>query len=80
MKNKQVLLSMICTALLLFLLTGCSSSGYSGNTSVRYSYRNSWDYDRYYRSRVNHHYRHSEVRRSAGAAGVRARGTRAGRR
>ena len=82
MKKIQVLLSMICIVLLSIILTGCSSSGYSGNTSVRYSYGNSWDYDRYYRSRVNHHYRRSEVRRSAGAAEVRtrARASRAGRR
>lgn len=61
--------------LLLTILAGCSSTGYSGSTS--YYHRNAWEYDNYYRSGVNRYYNRpaaradvrSDVRsRSGGAA------------
>lgn len=63
MKKMKMFLFMIGTALLLSGLTGCGSSGYYGS-SVSYSHRNSWDYDRYYRSGVSRHYHRTDVHRS----------------
>lgn len=70
------LLFLLCTMVLLVIATGCSSSGYSGGSSYYrghsdYYRGNSWDYDRYYRSGVNRHYRRPETR--ARANRVRAR-------
>ena len=63
MKKIKMFLFMIGTALLLTALMGCTSGGYY-SSSVGYSYGNSWDYDRYYRSGVDRHYYRSDVRRS----------------
>lgn len=63
MNKMKLFLYMIGTALLLATLSGCSSSGYYYGGSTTY-YRNSWDYDRYYRSGVNRHYHRTDVRRS----------------
>jgi hypothetical protein len=72
MKRMTPFLYMMCAALLMIIVTGCSSSGYSGSTS--YYHRNAWDYDNYYRSEANHHYN-----RPAARANVRSEaGTRAG--
>ena len=46
--------------LLLAIVTGCSSTGYSGGAG--YYHQNSWDYDNYYRSGVNYHYNRVETR------------------
>lgn len=61
------LLLLSCGVSLLMFAAGCSSSGYSGGASYYHGhsdyYRgNSWDYDRYYRSGVNRHYRRPETR------------------
>ncbi|MFW2368888.1 MAG: hypothetical protein ACN4GW_20920 [Desulforhopalus sp.] len=62
------ILYVACAALLLTIVSGCSSSGYSGSSGYyhgnsSYYYRgNSWDYDRYYRSGVNRNYRRAEAR------------------
>jgi len=75
MKKMIPFLYMICVALLLSIITGCSSTGYGGSTS--YYHRNAWEYDNYYRSGVNNHYNRSAARsnvrsgaanRSGGAA------------
>ena len=52
--------------LMLTILTGCSSSGYSGSST--YYHHNVWEYDNYYRSGVNHYYNRPAVQ-----ADVRAR-------
>ncbi len=59
MKKIKMFLFMIGAALLLSGLTGCGSTGYYGGSTTYY--RNSWDYDRYYRSGVNRHYHRSNV-------------------
>ena len=67
---------MICLAFLLFFTAGCSSTGYSGNAG--YYHRSGWDYDRYYRSGVNHHYNRPVARENV-RSGAKARaGARAG--
>ena len=72
MKRMTPFLYMIFTALLMIILAGCNSTGYSGSSS--YYHRNAWEYDNYYRSGANHHYN-----RSAARANVRSEaGTRAG--
>ncbi len=61
------ILYMMFAALLMIIVTGCSSTGYSGGTS--YHHRNSWDYDNHYRSGVNKNYnRSAAANRSSGAA------------
>ncbi len=57
------LLNVLGMVLLLALLTGCGSGSYYGGSGAYY-HRNSWDYDRYYRSRVNYNYHRTAVRRS----------------
>ena len=61
---------------LLALTTSCSSSGYSGYSgSAGYYHRNAWEYDNYYRSRVNYHYNRPAARSQVRSeAGNRARG------
>ena len=72
MKKMIPFLYILCVALLMSIVTGCSSTGYSGSTS--YYNRNAWEYDNYYRSGVNHHYN-----RPAARANVRSTaGTRSG--
>jgi len=56
MKKMKVILYMIATALLLAPLAGCGSGNYSGNSHNTYYRNDPWGYDRYYRSRVNHHH------------------------
>lgn len=60
MNKMKMVLYMIGTVLLLATFTGCSSSGYYYGGSTTY-HRNSWDYDRYYRSGVNRHYHRTNV-------------------
>jgi hypothetical protein len=60
MNKMKMILYMIGTVLLLATLTGCTSGGYYGGSSSYY-HRNSWDYDRYYRSGVNRHYHGTNV-------------------
>ncbi len=69
--NKMIFfLYLLSGALLLTIIAGCSSTGYSGSSS--YYHRNVWEYDNYYRTGVNHYYNRPEAR-----ANVRARaGTR----
>ena len=59
----RILLCVICAAFLLGL-TSCGSGGYSAgySTGPSYYYRDSWDYDRYYRSRVDYHYSRDRAR------------------
>ncbi len=61
--------------LLSALLSGCGSGYYSGSSRHYYGgsryYRSSWDYDDYYRSRVNHYYNRNEVRRAVRREAVR---------
>ena len=72
MKRMIPFFYIMCAALLMSIVTGCSSTGYSGSTS--YYHRNAWEYDNYYRSGVNHHYN-----RPASRANVRSKaGTRSG--
>lgn len=57
----------VCIVLLLTIVTGCGSSGYSGGSSYYHGHSNyyrgdAWDYDRYYRSGVNRHYHRAEAR------------------
>ena len=58
-------LCMACAALLLTIVTGCSSTGYSGSSSY---HRNAWGYDNYYRSGVNNHYHRSAAANRSGKA------------
>ena len=75
MKMIKPLAYLACFVLSLLALTSCSSTGYSSGASVGYSYRHGWEYDDYYRSRVNYHYS-----RPAARAEIRSRaGDRAGR-
>ena len=60
MNKMKMVLYMIGTVLLLAFLTGCTSGVYYGGSSSYY-HRNSWDYDRYYRSGVNRHYQRTNV-------------------
>jgi hypothetical protein len=60
------ILYMMFAALLMIIVTGCSSTGYSGGTS--YHHRNSWNYDNHYRSGVNKNYNRSSGAARAGAA------------
>jgi uncharacterized membrane protein YgcG len=72
MKRMTPFLYMMCAALLMIIVTGCNSTGYSGSSS--YYHRNTWEYDNDYRYRANDHYN-----RSAARANVRSDvGTRAG--
>ena len=72
MKRITPFLYMMCAALLMIIVTGCNSTGYSGSSS--YYHRNAWEYDNYYRSGTNNHYN-----RTAARANVRSDvGTRAG--
>lgn len=72
MKKMTPFLYMMCAALLMIIVTGCGSTGYSGSSS--YYHSNAWDYDNYYRSGANHHYN-----RPAARASVRSEvGTRGG--
>ncbi len=60
MKRMIPFLYMMCAALLMTIVTGCSSTGYSGSNS--YYHRNAWDYDNYYRSGANYHYNRPAAR------------------
>ncbi len=72
MKKMTPFLYMLFAALLMIIVTGCSSTGYSRGTS--YNHRNAWEYDNYYRSGANRHYN-----RPAARANVRSGvGTRSG--
>jgi hypothetical protein len=72
MKRMTPILYMMFATLLMIIVTGCSSTGYSGGTS--YYHRNAWEYDNYYRSGANRHYN-----RPAARANVRSgAGTRSG--
>ncbi len=75
MKKMIQLLYIACAMLLLTIVTGCSSTGYSGSSS--YYHRNSWGYDNYYRSGVNRNYNRSNARAHVRSGGTRVR---AGRR
>lgn len=75
MKLLIPLFYLTCIALLMTVLSSCSSTGYSGGAS--YYHRSAWDYDNYYRAGVNNHYNRSAQRanvrseaasRSGGAA------------
>lgn len=69
MKKMTLILYMMFATLLMIIVTGCSSTGYSGGTS--YHHRNAWGYDNYYRSGANRHYNRPAARanvRSGGAA------------
>ena len=69
MKKMTPILYMMFATLLMIIVTGCSSTGYSGGTS--YHHRNAWEYDNYYRSGANRHYNRPAARanvRSGGAA------------
>ena len=72
MKKMIPFLCMACAALLLTIVTGCSSTGYSGSSS--HYHRNAWEYDNYYRSGVIHHYNRPAARANVRSGG----GTRAG--
>jgi len=63
MKKIIPFLYVMAAALLLTIVTGCSSTGYSGSSS--YYHENSWGYDNYYRSGVNRNYHRSEARAHA---------------
>ena len=56
------ILYMLFATLLMIVITGCSSTGYSGGAS--YNHRNTWEYDNYYRSGANRHYNRSEARKN----------------
>ena len=62
------LLRLFLLFLPVLLLSGCGSAYYSGSSRHYYGgsrhYRSSWDYDDYYRSRVNRYYNRNEVRRA----------------
>ncbi len=60
MKRMTPILYMMFATLLMIIVTGCSSTGYSGGTS--YYHRNAWEYDNYYRSGANRHYNRPAVR------------------
>lgn len=78
MKKLLPFLYMLSAMLLLVILSGCSSTGYSGGAS--YHYNNSWEYDNYYRAGVNNYYNRAEVRENVRSeAGTRSRDTGAAR-
>jgi hypothetical protein len=60
MKRMTPILYTMFAALLTIIVTGCSSTGYSGGTS--HYHRNAWEYDNYYRSGANRHYNRPAVR------------------
>jgi hypothetical protein len=60
MKRMTPILYMLFAALLMIIVTGCSSTGYSGGTS--YYHRNAWGYDNYYRSGASRHYNRPAAR------------------
>ncbi len=75
MKIMTPILYMMFATLLMIIVTGCSSTGYSGGTS--HYHRNAWEYDNYYRSGANRHYNRPAARANVRARGaVRARGGR----
>jgi hypothetical protein len=67
MKKIIQLIYLMCAAILLTIVTGCSSTGYSGSSS--YYSGSSWGYDSYYRSGVNRHYSRSATRARAPRGG-----------
>jgi hypothetical protein len=75
MKKMIQFLYIACAMLLLTIVTGCSSTGYSGSSS--YNHRNSWDYDNHYRSGVNRNYNRSPARANVRSGAVRS-GAKAG--
>ena len=69
MKKMTPILYMMFATLLMIIVTGCSSTGYSGGTS--YIHSNAWGYDNHYRSGASRHYNRPAARanvRSGGAA------------
>ena len=69
MKKVTPILYMMFATLLMIIVTGCSSTGYSGGTS--YSDRNAWGYDNDYRSGANRHYNRPAARANARSGGGR---------
>ena len=78
MKRLIPLFYLTCIALLMTIVSSCSSTGYSGGAS--YYHRSAWDYDNYYRTGVNNHYNRSAARANvrAGAASRSGGAARAG--
>jgi len=74
MKKMIQFLYIVCTMLLLTIVTGCNSTGYSGSSS--YYHRNSWEYDNHYRSGVNRNYNRSKARANVRSGGGRSGGGR----
>lgn len=65
--------------LLLLGLGSCSDGGiYSGGHSDAYRpgfYRSAWDYDRYYRTRIDHYYDRTRQRRAVRRGVIKRRAT-----
>jgi len=67
MKKMTTILYMMFATLLMIIVTGCSSTRYSGGTS--YYHRNAWGYDNYYRSGANRHYNRPAARANVRSGG-----------
>ena len=78
MKIVIPLFYLTCIALLMTIVSSCSSTGYSGGAS--YYHRSAWEYDNYYRSGVNRHYNRPAARANvrSGAASHSGGAARAG--
>lgn len=69
MKNIIRFFYVLCCALLLTIVTGCGSTGYSGSYSSSYYGGHSWGYDSYYRSGVSRNYNRSVTRARVSSPG-----------
>ena len=68
MKKMTPILYMMFATLLMIIVTGCSSTGYSGGSSY---HSNAWEYDNHYRSGANRHYNRPAARANARSGGGR---------
>ena len=82
-KKIRTTLLLAGTLLLLLGLWSCSDGGtYSGHSyshGPSYYYRSAWDYDRYYRSRVDHYYDRTRERRAVRREAIQQRRSTTGR-
>jgi len=83
-KRTKTVLLLTGSLLLLLGLWSCTdggtySSGHTYSHGASYSYRSAWDYDRYYRSRVDHYYDRTRQRRAVRKEVIRQRRSTTGR-